>query len=43
MPIDERHQKQKKKNLTLLAVLLFIVALLFAITLIKLSGMGAAG
>lgn len=35
MPINERHKQQKTKNITLLAVLLTFIGVLYAITLLK--------
>lgn len=35
MPYGETHEKQKKKNLVMLVALLSLMAVLFAITLIK--------
>lgn len=39
MPLSPRHQKQKSKNFTLFALLLGLVALLFGLTVMKISGM----
>lgn len=35
MPLANLHKKQKSKNLTLLAMLVFLVILFFAVTIIK--------
>lgn len=37
MPIDEQHSKKKYKNYALLIVLLALVALFFALPIIKFS------
>ena len=38
MPHSELHTKKLKKNLAVLAIIVGLVALIFAITLIKISG-----
>jgi hypothetical protein len=38
MPVSEQHKRQRTKNLALAGVLLALVALFFAITLVKLGG-----
>lgn len=38
MPHSDLHQKQKKKNLAMLGALLALFVLLFAITVMRLSG-----
>lgn len=38
MPLARRHQKQKSKNVTLFALLLGIVVILFGLTVLKISG-----
>ena len=38
MPITEEHKRRRGKNLALAGVLLALVALFFAITLVKLGG-----
>lgn len=38
MPHSPRHEQQKSKNLTLVAVLLTVVALLFVVSIVKISG-----
>ncbi len=38
MPITQRHRRQRAKNLALAGVLVALVALFFAITLVKLGG-----
>ena len=38
MPIGQRHKRQRSKNLTLAGTLLALVALFFAITLVKPGG-----
>lgn len=37
MPISPRHSQQKSKNLALMAALIALAALFFALTLFKLS------
>ncbi len=39
MPKSDMHQKQKRKNITLFIILLVLIALIYAISLMK---MGAA-
>ncbi len=38
MPITQQHRRQRAKNLALAGVLVALVALFFAITLVKLGG-----
>lgn len=38
MPLDELHRRQRRKNITLALVLVALVALLFAISIMKMSG-----
>lgn len=38
MPIAPRHTQQKSKNLTLFAVLFGVAAILFGLTVLKISG-----
>lgn len=37
MPKSEMHQKQKKKNYILLAILVGVIAMLYALTVVKLG------
>lgn len=41
MPITELHKRKRTKNFTVAGILVAIMALLFALTLVKLSGGGA--
>lgn len=38
MPLSPMHRRQKKKNFLLLSALVLLAGLLFAITVLKLSG-----
>lgn len=38
MPITELHKRKRTKNFTVAGILVAIMALLFAVTLVKLSG-----
>ncbi len=38
MPIEELHRKKLKKNLAVLALIIGFVALVFAISIVKMSG-----
>lgn len=38
MPLSEQHKRQKAKNYTTLAVLLFLILLFFVMTLVKVGG-----
>lgn len=38
MPHDPMHERKKSKNYTMLAILLSVVAIFFAIGMIKMSG-----
>ncbi len=38
MPITQQHRRQRARNLALAGVLVALVALFFAITLVKLGG-----
>ncbi len=38
MPITQQHRRQRTRNLALAGVLVALVALFFAITLVKLGG-----
>jgi hypothetical protein len=38
MPIEDLHKKKLKKNLAVLALLLGFCALLFAVSIVKMSG-----
>lgn len=38
MPESELHRRQKKKNLALAAVLLALIALVYAISLVRMAG-----
>ncbi len=40
MPISEQHRRRRGRNLALAGMLLALVALFFAITLVKLGGAG---
>jgi hypothetical protein len=37
LPLSDHHQRQKRKNLALLAVLLALVALFYALAIMKMS------
>jgi len=39
MPFSPRHEQQKKKNYTMLVVLLALFVLLFSITLMRMSNL----
>lgn len=41
MPLSPRHKEQKSKNITLFAVLVAVVVVLFGLTVMKISGVGA--
>lgn len=38
MPKSELHRRQRKKNLTMLVILLALVGVFFSITMLKVSG-----
>lgn len=38
MPYSEQHKTKKRKNYTMLAILLALFALLFAITMVRMGG-----
>jgi hypothetical protein len=38
LALDDRHKRQRTKNLALLAVLVVLVALFYALTLVKIGG-----
>ena len=38
MPYSKQHKTQKKKNIALLAVLVALIVLLFAITIMRMGG-----
>ncbi len=38
MPIGEPHRTQKRKNIALLLILLALVALMYAVSMMKMSG-----
>ncbi|MFO0388267.1 MAG: hypothetical protein ACK502_00910 [Alphaproteobacteria bacterium] len=40
MPHSEQHRSQRRKNLALFLFLLVLIALLYAITIMRLKGMG---
>ena len=42
MPYNDQHQQQKRKNYTLFAVLLALIALLFAITMVRMGSLPPA-
>lgn len=42
MPIEELHEKKKKKNFTVLAIIVGICVLIWAITVIKIKGAEAS-
>lgn len=41
MPQDDRHQSQKRKNIALLLVLLALIALVYGITIMRMSGVSS--
>jgi len=41
LPRDDRHHLQKRKNMALLLVLLALIALFYAITLMKMGGLSS--
>jgi hypothetical protein len=40
MPIEDLHKKKRKKNFTLLALIIGFIALIWAITMIKIGNVG---